>query len=97
MNIFCQHSRVFGVVYQQAPGGDIKLRVRTPRWRNRHAVTLGHPEERDNSHWNLTLWTRPTVKAEGCRDCGPRQLPVQDLLAAFKAGRSKYVLDSVLL
>jgi hypothetical protein len=92
VKLYCQHSGVFGVVYQQAPGADIKLRLRTPRWRNRHAVALGHPEERDNSHWNLTQWTRPTVMVQGCRDCGPREMLVHDLVSAFEEGRSKYVL-----
>jgi len=96
VKIYCQHNGVFGVVYQQAPEADVKLRLRTPRWRNRHAATLGHPEERDNSHWNLTQWTRPTVTANGCRDCGPREIVVRDLVAAFEAGHSKYVLRVVL-
>ena len=95
MKIYCEHDRVFGVVEHNPVGGFPELRVRSPRWRDRHAVAVGHPG-RDNAHWNLAEWTRPTITAEGCRDCGLRELPVSDLLTAFEAGHSKYVLTVVL-
>jgi hypothetical protein len=96
VKIYCEHGRVFGVVELNPVGGFPELRVRTPRWRDRHAAALGHPDDRDNVHWRLAELIHPTYEAEGCRDCGPRQLPVRDLLAAFEAGRSKYVLTVVL-
>ena len=77
VKIYCEHGRVFGVVEPHPVGGFAELRVRTPRWRDRHAAALGHPEDRDNVHWRLAELNHPTYEAEGCRHCGPRELPVR--------------------
>lgn len=89
MNVYCRdHGQSMGVV-DTAPGGFPQFHTRSPRWRNRNAAELGHPDWRSNSWTNLREWTRPEVRG-WCRDCdGPRYLPVADLLEAFEAGRPK--------
>jgi hypothetical protein len=92
VNVWCsEHGRSMGIV-RLHKGAWPEFVTRSPRWRDRNAAELGHPEERDNSWTNLREWTRPEVEAKGCRECGPRMLPVADLLAAFEGGRSKIAL-----
>jgi hypothetical protein len=90
--VYCgDHNRSMGVV-DMSPGGFPQFHTRSPRWRDRHAAELGHPDWRSNSWTNLREWTQPEVRA-WCRDCdGARGLSVAALLAAFEEGRPKIYL-----
>jgi hypothetical protein len=94
VNVYCRdHGRSMGVV-DRTPGGFPLFHTRSPRWRNRNAAELGHPDERSNSWTDLREWTQPEVRT-WCRDCdgdGSRYLRVADLLEAFEAGRPKIYL-----
>ena len=89
MNIYCrEHGRSLGIVRLHR-GAWPELVSRSPRWRDRHSVAVGHPEEPGNSFSNLSLWGRPEIEAKGCRECGPRMLEVETIVRAFEEGRSK--------
>jgi hypothetical protein len=91
--VYCRdHGRAIGVVDLNPVGGFPQFHERTPRWRNRHAATIGEPNERSNSRTNLREWTRPVVEAHGCRECGRRMLEVGTLVAAFDRGLAKIAL-----
>ena len=90
MKVYCPHGRVFCVV--DANPGHPELRVRTPRWRDELSAQAGIPGERDNARWRLDVSHNSPIRAEGCRECGPRELPVRELLIALEAGELKYVL-----
>jgi hypothetical protein len=88
--VYCRDHGSDLCIVEMSSGRFAQLRSRDPRWRDRHAA-MAQIEGRHNAVFNIGLpdWSRPTVEARGCRDCGPRELPVQDLLAAFAAGLPK--------
>jgi hypothetical protein len=90
--VYCrEHGQSMGVV-DMAPGGFPQFHTRKPRWRDRNAAELGHPDERSNSWTNLRETTSPEVQG-WCRDCdGPRLVRVAALLEAFDGGLSKIAL-----
>jgi hypothetical protein len=89
--VYCRmHGRSLCVVDKHPVGGFPQLRYRSPRWTAPWAEKSGIGS--DNGTWNLRDTTSTTVEAEGCRDCGPRGLPVAALLAAFDGGLAKISL-----
>ena len=88
MIVYCQrHGRGLGVVEPHPVGGFTAFEWRTPQWRDRFAAEAGI-DGRHNGFVNLREATAPTILVNGCRDCGPRELSVADLLGAFDRGRS---------
>jgi hypothetical protein len=84
--IYCRvHGKEMGVVDRHPIGGFVRLSVREPRWRDRYAAEA-RLEGRYNSFQNLEGRAGTTIPAAGCRGCGPRELPIQHLVAAFAAG-----------
>jgi hypothetical protein len=87
--VYCRiHDVSMGVVEPNPVGGSLSL----------GSVTLGcvpitwaaaRIEGHDNALYNLAEWSRPTIVVEGCQLCGPREVPVKQLLAAFAAGLPK--------
>lgn len=89
MIIWCRiHGNDMGVVEPHPGSGLAELAVRHPRWRNRFAVMAGI-EGRHNERQILEDRAIANVEISGCRDCGPREVPIKDLLAAFNAGLPK--------
>ena len=89
MIVYCRiHGNDMGVVRPHPGSGLAELAYRDPRWRDRFAVMAG-TEGRHNAREILEDRTIATVKVGGCRGCGPRQVPIKDLLAAYAAGLPK--------
>lgn len=94
MNIYCrEHGRSLGIVRLHG-GAWPEFAARSPRWRDRHSVAVGHPEEPGNSFTNLRMWgpDHPEIEAKGCRECGPRMLEVAVIVHAFEEGLDKLSL-----
>jgi hypothetical protein len=87
--VYCRiHGGSMGVVGPHPVGGFTQFAERSPRMRAHH-MAAARLEGHDSGFYNLERWTRPTVPAAGCGDCGSRELPVKDLRAAFEAGLPK--------
>ena len=85
MIIYCRvHGEVMGVVDHHPGNGLAELRYRDPRWRQHHAALAG-VEGRHNSRAILEDRAVTRIVAGGCASCGPRELPIKDLLDAFAA------------
>jgi hypothetical protein len=81
---------VHGIVERVPATGKLRFAYRSARWRDRFSAMLP-----DHSHENSRRILDPAdsmVEAEGCRCCGVRELPVEDLIEAFEEGRSKMSL-----
>lgn len=77
-----------GVVEPHPGSGLAELAYREPRWRDRFAVAAGI-EGRHNARQILEDRAIARVEVGGCRECGPREIPIKDLLAAYAAGLPK--------
>jgi hypothetical protein len=90
MNVYCrEHGKSLGVV-ELSPVGVRKFVYRSARWRDRHAA-MAQIEGRHNANEHLDDRGRgvTTVKTDACGQCGRRDLPINDLIAAFEAGLPK--------
>lgn len=89
MIVWCRiHGNDMGVVEPHPGSGLAELAYREPRWRNRSAVAAGI-EGRHNARHILEDRAISMIEVGGCRDCGPREVPIKDLLAAYRAGLPK--------
>ena len=89
MILYCRiHGANMGFVAPNPVGGFTQIAFRSPRMRAHH-MAAARLEGHDSGFYNLDEWSHPTVPAEGCGDCGSRELPVKDLRAAFAAGLHK--------
>jgi hypothetical protein len=87
--VYCRiHGNDMGVVEPHPGSGLVQLSCRDPRWRDRFAAMAGI-EGRHNSRQILEDRAISEIPVRGCRDCGPREVPIKDLLAAFAAGLPK--------
>ena len=89
MIVYCRiHGNDMGVVEPHPGNGQAELAYRDPRWRDRHAVMAGI-EGRHNARHILEDRAIEVIEVGGCRECGPRPVPIKELLAAFAAGLPK--------
>ena len=90
MIVYCRaHSTVYGVVRRHPGGGFPELVCTHPRLRAHHLAAAGF-DRRNSSRQRLDDRAVSTVVADGCHVCGPRDLPIKDLLAAFSTGLPKF-------
>ena len=89
MIVWCRiHGNDMGVVERHPGSGLAELAYRDPRWRDRFSVIAGI-EGRHNARQILEDRAIAMIKVGGCRECGLREVPIKDLLAAFAAGLPK--------
>lgn len=89
MIVYCRlHGQDMGVVEPHPGSGLAELAYREPRWRDRYAIAAGI-KGRHNARQILEGRAITRIEVGGCRECGPRQVPIEDLLAAFAAGLPK--------
>lgn len=77
-----------GVVEPHPRSGQAELSYRDPRWRDEYTVAAGI-EGRHNARQILQDRAISMIDVGGCRECGPRKIPIKELLAAYAAGLPK--------
>ena len=89
MIVWCRiHANDMGIVEPHPGSGLAELSYRDPRWRDRFGVMAGI-EGRHNARQILEGRAIAMIAVGGCRECGPREIPIKDLLAAYNAGLPK--------
>ena len=89
MIVYCRiHANDMGIVEPHPGSGLAELSYRQPRWRDRYAIAAGI-RGRHNARQIIEDRGVSVIEVDACRDCGPREIPIKDLFAAFAAGLPK--------